>query len=231
VLGIATAATLLLAGWVSAAGPVGIFARRDFSGGQTSAPGKELASDEIEKARELGQRGADVPPANDFLVTLLDFAMRALLVLVVLVVLVAIARAVRDQLRSGGDAGESEVTADVLPEVLLEGAREGEQLLARGTAGNAVIAAWVALEDAVRSAGVRQDDSMTAAELVTTVLRSYSVDREPLDTLATLYREARFSRHTLEEDMRTEAREALQHVQVDLRRVVARGPRTVAGPG
>ena len=34
-----------------------------------------------------------------------------------------------------------------------------------------------------RSAGVRDDDSRTAAELVTAVLRSHRVDRAPLDTL------------------------------------------------
>jgi hypothetical protein len=229
VLGLATGATLLLAGWVSGAGPVGIFARRDFLGEETSAPGKELASDTIDAPRELGPRGADVRPANDFLVNLLDLALRALLAVVVLIVLVAIARAVREHLRSRGAAAEDQVTADVLPEILLEGAREGEELLARGTAGNAVVAAWVALEDAVRSAGVRQDDSRTAAELVTTVLRSYSVDRGSLDTLAALYREARFSRHPIGEDMRATARDALQRVQVDLRRAVAQGPRTQAG--
>ena len=75
-------------------------------------------------------------------------------------------------------------------------------MLARGTPGNAVIAAWVALEDAVRGAGVRDDDSRTAAELVTTVLRSYRVERAPLDILAALYREARFSRHPIGEVQR-----------------------------
>ena len=147
--------------------------------------------------------------------------MKLVLVAVVVIVLVAIGRALRDRWMTRAQDTEGQVDVDVVPEVLLEGAREGEQALARGTPGNAVIAAWVALEDAVRGAGVREDDSRTAAELVTAVLRSYRVDRRPLDTLAALYREARFSRHAITEDQRTTAREALVQVQADLRRTVS----------
>jgi hypothetical protein len=116
----------------------------------------------------------------------------------------------------------------ILPEAVLRGAEEGEELLSTGTPANAVVAAWVALETAVRSAGIREDDSLTSTELVTTVLRSYSVERAPLDTLAALYREARFSTHPVGEDMRLRAREALQQVQADLRRVHRSGSHTGA---
>jgi len=69
---------------------------------------------------------------------------------------------------------------------------------------------------------VRDDHSRTAAELVTAVLRSHRVDRAPLDTLAALYREARFSRHPIGEDERTTARTSLVQVQGDLRRTMER---------
>ena len=220
-LAVGTVATLLLAAWVSAAGPVGVFARQDFSGPEAKAPGEEYGPGAIPSATNHGLKAAAVRTSDPLLVSLVGFAMKLVLAVVVIVVLVAIGRALRDRWAMRADSTVEEATVDVLPEVLLEGAREGEQLLARGTPANAVIAAWVALEDAVRSAGVRDDDSRTSAELVTTVLRSYRVDRAPLDTLAALYREARFSRHPVVEDQRTTAREALVQVQADLRRTVA----------
>jgi hypothetical protein len=172
-------------------------------------------------ATNQGLERADVRVSDPLLVTLVGFALKLVLVAVVVIVLVAIGRALRDRWATRETDSGDTMTADVLPEALLEGAVEGEQLIARGTPGNAVIAAWVALEDAVRSAGVRDDDSRTSAELVTTVLRSYRVDRAPLDTLAALYREARFSSHPVAEEQRATAREALVQVQADLRRTVA----------
>ncbi len=222
-VGLATGAagTLLLAAWVSAAGPVGVFARQDFSGTEAKAPGEDFGSEPTLSATNHGLRGADVRTSDPLLVSLVSFAMKLVLAVVVIVVLVAIGRALRDRWTTRAADAVDQDPVDVLPEVLLEGAREGEQLLARGTPANAVIAAWVTLEDAVRSAGVRDDDSRTSAELVTTVLRAYRVDRAPLDTLAKLYREARFSRHPVAEEQRATAREALVQVQADLRRTVA----------
>lgn len=219
--GTATGATLLLAAWVSGAGPVGVFARQDFSGNEAKAPGEEYGPGPIPTVTDPGLQRADVRVPEPLLVSIVSFAMKLVLVVVVIIVLVAIGRALHDRWLAREQDTDDQVAVDVVPEVLLEGAREGEQALARGTPGNAVIAAWVALEDAVRSVGVRDDDSRTAAELVTVVLRSYSVDRAPLDTLAALYREARFSTHPIAEEQRTSAREALVQVQADLRRTVA----------
>jgi hypothetical protein len=164
-------------------------------------------------------RTSDVTSHNDALVQAIDWVMKALVVLVVLGVLVAVTRVLVERWRSREQPAEGEDAAvDALPAALLRQARASEELLAEGTPGNAVIAAWVGLEDAVRAAGVRDDRSRTSEELVTTVLRSYAVDRACLDTLATLYREARFSRHDVTEPMRERARSALQQVQADLRR-------------
>ena len=220
-LGLGAAGTLLLAAWVSAAGPVGVFARQDFSGTEAKEPGEEYGPGPIISATNQGLKRADVRASDPVLVSLVSFAMKVVLAVVVIVVLVAVGRALRDRWATREvDTGDQEAV-DVLPEALLEGALEGEQLLARGTPANAVIAAWVALEDAVRNAGVRDDDSRTSAELVTSVLRSYRVDRTPLDTLAALYREARFSSHPVAEEQRATARDALLQVQADLRRTVS----------
>jgi hypothetical protein len=130
-----------------------------------------------------------------------------------------------EQLRTTSHHHEerTEVTAEVTPDVMLAAARQGEELLASGTPPNAVVAAWVALEDAVRSAGIGDDRSRTSAELVTSVLRRFDVDADALDRLGALYREARFSRHEIGEDLRSQARAALQQVQADI--VRGRPPR------
>jgi hypothetical protein len=211
-----SAATLLLAAWVCAAGPVGILNRQGVSRHQTSAPGEEYGTSSTAGTKNLGVNRAEVHVADPLLVRVIDWTMRALLVLVAVAVIAAVARVLLNHWRGQHTAPTTEVLAEVLPEVLLARARESEELLAHGTPANAVVAAWVALESAVRLAGVQEDHARTSAELVTTVLRSYAVDSEPLDRLAALYREARFSRHEMGEDLRNQARAALQRVQADL---------------
>lgn len=222
----AGAVTLLLAAWTSASSPAGIFSRTVGRRPETSAPGVDFGSPEV--ADPKASKGSAIPDSSGsgFLSDLAGFLVKAVLVLILVAVLVAVARAVRDYW-ADRDAGTSdEVTADVLPQALLDGARAGEELLARGTPSNAVIAAWVALDDTVRSAGVSRNDALTSTELVVRVLTSYRVDREPLETLAALYREARFSRHPIGEQARSSAREALVRVQADLRSVTQpTGPR------
>ncbi|MGA8980780.1 MAG: DUF4129 domain-containing protein [Pedococcus sp.] len=228
--------TLLLAAWVSATGPVAIFARADLTNFEAKAPGQDFGTAVSDPSE--GRRSSDVLPgdAHPLLASIVTWTAKVLLALVVLALLVAAARAVRTWWRTRAEP-VVEATDDLLvPEVLLRGAREGEVQLGRGTPANAVVAAWVALESAVRAVGVRDDATRTSAELVTVVLRSHSVDRAPLDTLAALYREARFSTHPIDEARRDQAREALQQVQVELRRAAAgagltsRRPATPAPP-
>ena len=186
------------------------------------SPARTSGRGPIPSATGRGVKGADVRHADPWIVGLVELVMKLVLVVVVVIVLVAIGRALLDRWRAREVTEDQVAAVDLVPEVLLEAALEGERQLSRGTPANAVIAAWVALEDACRAAGIRDDDSRTAAELVTTVLRSLRVDRAPLDTLAALYREARFSTHPIGEDQRTTAREALVQVQADLRRTVDR---------
>ncbi|MFC8502794.1 DUF4129 domain-containing protein [Pedococcus sp. NPDC057267] len=211
--------TLLLSAWVSSAGPVGVFARQDFSGPGSRAPGEEYASGAIQgTVRQLGTKGRTAPQSSA-VAEVVAWSVKVVLVLVVLAVLVAVGRAVVAQLRTTARTDEGPATtADVTPDVMLAAAREGEELLATGTPANAVVAAWVALEDAARSAGIGEDRSRTSEELVGTVLRRLEVDAGALDRLGALYREARFSRHEIGEDLRTQAREALRQVQGDIAR-------------
>jgi hypothetical protein len=218
----ATAATLLLTAWVSSAGPVGVFARPDLMEFRAKAPGEEYGTPDVaDRGQRAIGRTTEVHQSNDTLVQVIDWVLKALVVVVVLAVLVAVARVIVARWQSREVPGEGEDAAvDTLPAALLRQARASEELLAEGPPGNGVIAAWVGLEEAVRSAGVRDDRSRTSEELVTVVLRSYAVDRGSLQVLAELYREARFSRHEVTEPMRERAREALQQVQADLGRAL-----------
>ena len=211
-----SATVLLLAAWVCAAGPVGIFARQAPGRHPSSAPGEVYGAGSVTGTRGLAGKAAEARVSDPLLVSIINGAMEVLLVLVALAVLVAVARAVAQRWQGRGAPVDAEVSTALLPDVLLARTRESEELLAHGTPANAVVAAWVSLEDAVRTAGVHDDRARTSAELVTTVLRSCAVTAEPLDRLAALYREARFSRHEIGEDLRAAARDALQQVQTDL---------------
>lgn len=108
--------------------------------------------------------------------------------------------------------------------------------LTQGDPRNAVVACWVALEEAVHRSGLEDDPSMTASELTTTVLSRWEVDPRAIRDLSAAYREARFSRHPVTEDQRRAAVEALETIHHDLHRKVraeqdAREAREAAGQG
>lgn len=92
--------------------------------------------------------------------------------------------------------------------------------LTQGDPRNAVVACWVALEDAVHRSGLEQDPAMTASELTSTVLARWEVDPRAIRDLSAAYREARFSRHPITEDQRRAAVDALERIHRDLRRKV-----------
>ena len=220
-LGVATAATLLLSAWVAAAGPVGIFAAQSISGKLSSAPGEEYASGAIRSGAAVKTR-AGTTQTDSLMTAIVSWVLIIVLVAVAVFVLVAVVRSIRDTLaRHRVDPDEEGAVGELTPERLRAAAQESEELLARGTPSNGVIAAWVSLEDAITSAGIHQNEARTPAEIVTAVMRSYAVDAGALDRLASLYREARFSRHEVGEDMRDQARAALRQVTADLARAEA----------
>ena len=94
------------------------------------------------------------------------------------------------------------------------------QALSEGDPRNGVVACWVALEEAVGRAGLRQNRSETAAELTSRVLTRWDVDPRAITDLSDAYREARFSRHPVTEEQREAAVDALERIHADLRRRV-----------
>ena len=111
--------------------------------------------------------------------------------------------------------------------------------LSAGTPAEGIIAAWTRLEATLHAAGVSLPASRTSTEVSLDVLRRYSVDPATLQTLADLYREARWSRHPLTEDDRERAFSRLPRARRrDARRrrprpaggLVADAPRRGPGP-
>lgn len=84
-----------------------------------------------------------------------------------------------------------------------------------GTATDAVIACWVALEESAAAAGVARRASETSSEFTVRVL-STGISEAELVGLARLYREARYSTHGSTEAAREQARSALIRLRDEL---------------
>lgn len=89
-------------------------------------------------------------------------------------------------------------------------------LLAEGDPRNAIVACWVALEDAAEGAGLVRSPAETSAEFTEHVLHRWAVPTEVIAELGALYRHARFSTHPVNEDERRHAIAALEQIHTAL---------------
>jgi hypothetical protein len=82
----------------------------------------------------------------------------------------------------------------------------------------AVIACWVRLEQAAAAAGMPRRVGDTPTDLVTRLLRDGTgvVSAEVLAAFAQVYREARYATRSVDEQMRAQARSALQRLRTEL---------------
>lgn len=80
----------------------------------------------------------------------------------------------------------------------------------------AVVRAWLLLGAAAAESDLPADPAETATEYAQRIATAFAVPVAQLHRLAELYREARFSTHTVEEIQRTEARELLQRLRAGL---------------
>lgn len=85
-----------------------------------------------------------------------------------------------------------EITPD-LPTLQQGAARAEERLLAVGNPTDAIIAAWLALEEAAEASGVHRQPAQTPTEFTADVLGRTGVAAEPVQTLLGLYLRARFA--------------------------------------
>lgn len=80
----------------------------------------------------------------------------------------------------------------------------------------AVIACWVRLEDAAAAAGTPRHPGDSPTDYVGRLLAEQRVDAGVLAALLEVYREARYATHTVDDQMRQQARSALERLRTDL---------------
>ena len=138
-----------------------------------------------------------------------DLDLRPLLWVGIMVLIAVVARVARSLLAESGSevdpgvdeigSGVDEAGPDPAPdEPSVASLREGlveaaARLRQGGQASDAVIAAWVALEDAACRSGVRRDVAATPTEFALEVLDRTSADRHATRSLLARYARARFS--------------------------------------
>ncbi len=106
---------------------------------------------------------------------------------------------------------------DDLAGALAADAQAQRDALRRGSPRNGIVECWLRLETAVVAAGVERKPSDTSAELTERVLAVHHVEPSAIAALAALYREARFSDHSMGEEARRAAIDALDAVHDSLR--------------
>ncbi|GGB70518.1 hypothetical protein N798_12290 [Knoellia flava TL1] len=212
-----TAGALLLAAWVSGAGPIAAFTTPGLSPPTDDEFGELVQPDTGDARQPEGERTRPLED-NELVANVVAWTLRVVLVLIVAVVVLLVVRALLRRLRRDPVTPKDEVEAPVLPDVLVAGVRASEAQLEHGTSTEAVINAWLTLERTAAEVGLEDDVARTPAELVGAVLGDFDVDRVAIERLADLYREARFSVHPIGETQRAEAREALRSVREDLTR-------------
>lgn len=84
----------------------------------------------------------------------------------------------------------------------------------------AVIACWVRLEQAAAAAGTPRHPGDSPTDLVGRLLNEQQVDARVLAALLEVYRQARYATHTVDNQMRQQARSALERLRADLGAVV-----------
>lgn len=93
-----------------------------------------------------------------------------------------------------------------------------------GDRQRAIIACWIRLEQIAEAAGFARQSSETSTELADRWLARLPLSRQPLLTLAALYREARYSSHRLPDSALETARGALEQLRREIAAPAGHGP-------
>jgi hypothetical protein len=179
---------------------------------------------EPEPPREPVEVPTSVPPEpmdvadNDIVAIVTAIILGIVALSVVYALIVTLAGRLRRRRRDAASPlpGESMVLPDDDEPVVSLDVDAQLAALAQGTPRNAIVACWLRLEDDVADAGLPRRPSETSAEFTARVLASYSLDPTPVVQLAALYREARFSRHAMDQADREQALVALRQVHAAL---------------
>lgn len=181
----------------------------------TTIPGETGLPEEIE-----------IDPTSAAVVQAFAVILMLLVVAGVIVLLVIIARALlrawRNRptgLRDGAEvaAEVADVTAVPEPEVAVDAVRRGiagalQAIDDRALPTDAVIAAWVGLEESAADAGASRAPSETPAEFALRIITRRSGIEDEASELLTLFERVRFGSHVATESERHAARAALRRI-------------------
>ncbi len=117
-----------------------------------------------------------------------------------------------DTLDTGGDLATADAPTVPLPELADAVTRALQHLDDVGTPDDAVVAAWIALEDAAAEHGTTRHPAQTPTEFTQTILATTPAPPADVATLRTLYQRARFTTHPTSTDDVTSARTALTRI-------------------
>ena len=216
---IAATLTGLLFAAVSTAGGVSLWGEPQLD----PTPG-ERAPLEIDIAFEPGEvLNAPDDARNDpiKLPEWLSAVLRVVIVVLVFVIAITLVMTawrkrprVRWRRQSSGE-GDFEVLPD-LSAAVVEHAAAHRAALLDGAPRNAIVQCWLRLEREVAAAGLERDPANTSLEFTERVLARYALDPQAITELTSLYREARFSDHLLDESDRRAALDALDRLHHSL---------------
>ena len=224
---------LVLVTWAASIGPGGVLegdglaAQRSTPSTSESTPSGSATprTDDQQRLRE------STPPARPWVRTIAFLVELATLCLV-LFLLLRFAQWLREayDARRRREDRPDEVAFDVVeaPAVvrreILHDAEAQRLVLLAGAPGNAIVECWDRFETQAAAAGLARRPWETSSEFTLRVLELVAADDRAVSRLATLYREARFSRHAMTEAHRTEAVAALAVIHDGLRAPASRGP-------
>ena len=199
--------------------------QRNGDDGPVVAPTFDQPTDASTPRFEQLLRAEQVPVQTQRWIYLVALFVVALLLAVALGLLVRWIRRMIDR-RAPHDADTADPDVELAGDVqdsampaLREGVRRATQVLEDEVPpGDAVIAAWVALEASAERSGLVRDRAQTATEFTVEVLDATRADPAATRVLLELYLAARYSEHVLTPRDVDQARTSLAAIAVDLTR-------------
>lgn len=152
------------------------------------------------------------PPGSGLGLSFLRWIFYALLAGVAILLLGGLTRLLSRRQEPAAEPDEEELRA--LLEATSEQRRENIRVI--GEPRNAVVACWIALEDAVERTGLTRDPAKTSTEFTAAVLERWDVPPPVIQRLASAFRAARFSEHPVSESQRDDAITALERINAVL---------------
>jgi hypothetical protein len=161
------------------------------------APTLDTPDDELDPGAAGDQSGLQ-PLDLTWVVVILGMILLTVLILLILRFLRRLRRPVGGAQPPRGLAADLEVPPEPDIPVLLRGVSAARELLTRfAEPSDAVVAAWLALEDAADRSGVHRRPSATPTEFTFAVLAATPAPPDATRELLDLYRTARFSTHPI----------------------------------